>query len=129
MTEIESDRDYLKTDRLQKYIYLYISANRYLGMLERHRRTDTTIQTYTSTMRTLISAIGELKGEDARLEDLTEDDIYSLMETIRGKEATVKWRLDILGQWMESETGDNLVRRMSLLWNAEEPERTFISID
>lgn len=129
MTNVEFDRDYLKTDRLQKYIYLYISANRYIGMLARTGRSDATLTSYTSTMRTLIQAIGSLKGEDARLEDLTEEDIFGIMRIIGGRERTLRWRFIIFGQWVEFQTGSNSIRSMRILWNAEEPDRTFITLD
>ena len=127
MTISEIETDYLIDDRLKKYIYIYISANKYLSLLKKHRRTDATIKTYSSILRVLIRTIGQIHGEDARLDSLTEEDIYKLIDIMPGKEETVKARINVLGGWMEYETGNNLPKRMKILWNKSEPNRTFIS--
>lgn len=127
MTDYNITVDYLIDKSVQKYIYLFISGNRYLNVLTKHRRRDTTITTYASAIRMLIRAIGEIKGVYAELRDLTEDDIYILMGMLPGREHTVQAKLNILGGWMEFETGNNLIRKMKLLWNREEPHRTFIT--
>ena len=127
MTDNNNSTDYLMNAPLKKYFFLFLSANRYLNVLSRHRRADTTLETYASSLRVLIRCIGQIKGEDASLEDLTENDIYDLIGIIPGKESTVKAKINILGGWMEFETGDNLPRRMKMLWNRDEPNRTFIT--
>jgi len=126
MTEYRIDTDYLIDDQLKKYIFLYISANRYLSVLSKHRRTPSTIKTYSSVLRVLIRNIGGLKGETVKLSELTDEDVYRLIDNLDGKESTIKARINILGGWMEFDTGKNLPRMMKLLWNAEEPRRTFI---
>ena len=115
MTDNNNSTDYLMNAPLKKYFFLFLSANRYLNVLSRHRRADTTLETYASSLRVLIRCIGQIKGEDASLEDLTENDIYDLIGIIPGKESTVKAKINILGGWMEFETGDNLPRRMKML--------------
>ena len=131
MTDYISETEYIMNidKNIFFYFFLFLSANRYLGILKKHHRSDATLTTYASTLRVLIRAIGELKGKDAVLEDLNEDDIYKLIKMLPGKESTVKTKILILGNWMEFETGNNIPKRMKMLWNAEEPRRTFISKD
>ena len=129
MSILQIDTDYLIDDQLQKNIFLYISANKFLSLLSQHKRTDSTIDTYASVLRVLIRCISQLKGSDIRLEELTEEDIYSMIDIMNGKESTIKARINVLGQWIEFETGKNITKQMKLLWNSEEPRRRFIDKD
>lgn len=127
MTDYPIDTEYLKDDRSEKYLFIYLSAERYLSVLRKHRRTDSTLRTYRSALNVLCRAIVDLKGCDATLEDISEEDIYDLMVMLNGKESTVKTRIGILGGWMEFEIGVNLPRKLKLLWNSSEPDRVFIT--
>lgn len=108
---------------------LYKSAERFLKSLINRNRTEATIRTYSSILSTLIRSLVELKGSDVSLEDISEEDVYTLIRNNDLKETTMKQKLCVLGSWMEYETGRNPVKKIDLLWNKEEVSRRFITLE
>lgn len=129
MTNYNKDTDYLMDESIsKKYIYLYNSANRYLNVLHKHRRKDSSIKAYASSLRMIIKAIGDLKG-NISVGSLTEDDLYDLIGCLNRKESTNRGKMNVLGRWIQFETGKNPVSSLDILWNKESTKRTFIDME
>ena len=119
----------LDDEDLRMYEPLYSSAERFLRFLVSHNRTPATIRTYKSILRTIIKAIVQLKGPNVSLDEIGEDDIYTLVKSSGLKETTMKQKLCVLGSWIEYESGRNPVKKVDLLWNREEVSRRFITLE
>lgn len=127
MTLEFSNEEYLKDSQLRKkYFFIYISGERYLSTLAKYNRSEQTIRTYRTSIRALIPAIGELKGKDCRLSDLEEADFFAIARKLTGSESTVRYKMWVLKEWIEFDTGSNPFSKVKLLWNRNEPKRTFI---
>ena len=128
MTSNTKEWGYIKSNGEKKfYFFLSESEGRYLSALQRHGRAELTITTYRSNINGLIPIIGELKGKDAKLSDLDEEDYFAILSELTGSESTRGFKMWILREWVEFETGADPFSKVKLLWNATEPDRTFIT--
>ena len=64
MTDWIKELDYINNadKNIFFYFFLFLSAKRYLEILRKHRRSESTLSTYASVLRVLIEAIGSMKG-------------------------------------------------------------------
>ena len=127
MTDESIDNVYIKDIAIQeKFIFLFFSAERYLSALVAHGRSELTLKSYKSNVHILIPVIGRLYGNNARLEDITDEDFYRIKDMLEGSEATVRLRLMVLKDWIRFDTGRNPFEGVRPLWNHHEPDRIFI---
>lgn len=62
-------------------------------------------------------------------EDVTEEDVHRLRNSLDVKESSLKSYLHVFGKFLEHCTGANPVRDADLLWNCNEAKRKFITVE
>lgn len=96
----------------------------YCNRLIAKGRKDRTVATYRNMISICMRALGWPSPEE-----VTEDDVHILRNTLDVKESSLKSYLHVLGKFLEHCTGANPVAEADILWNRDEAKRKFITVD